>query len=119
MLDIKEAVYDLYDLMDSEGGYYEAIEVMSDYIKKLTTHEQFNGNLVISVVKQTWQGTSSESDLATHETLEELWEAVIDSYESSRFGYDNLRMILEDKKLRFEFVHHDGTHRLYVRKEGH
>jgi hypothetical protein len=108
--------FDLEDLIESEGDYYLAIENMEEYIEELSQADAFQGNLVVSVVKQTWQGTSPESELATHETLQELWEAVLESYNDG--DYDNLRMILEDKKLRFEFVHHDGTHRLYVKKEG-
>jgi hypothetical protein len=108
--------FDLDELIESEGDYYLAIDLMSEYIDELSQADDLQGNLVVSVVKQTWQGTSPESELATHETLQEAFEAILNSYNSS--NYDNFRMILENKKLRFEFVHHDGTHRLYVRKEG-
>jgi hypothetical protein len=108
--------FDLEDLIESEGDYYLAIENMEEYIKELSQADAFQGNLVVSVVTETWQGQAGEKVLYVHETLPELWEAVLESYNDG--DYDNLKMILEDKKLRFEFVHHDGRHRLYVRKEG-
>jgi hypothetical protein len=110
--------FDLDELIESEGDYFLAVELMEDYINEIAGQQEFEGNLVVSMIQKTWQGYKPEVDLGIHETLQEVLAKVLEAWEAND-GYDNFRMILEDKKLRFEFVHHDGTHVLHVRKEGH